>query len=140
VTSWLRASLFSVFGLLWLTGAVWLLLHWFFQVQTEFGTGPHPLQPGILIAHGLLGVVAVFLFGWMCGTHVASGWKRRVKRGSGISLIAALGLLTLTGFGTYYVTFELVMHANAWAHEVMGLAAVLPALLHWLPALRAPKS
>ena len=139
MTRWLRASLYSVFGLLWLTGALWLVLHWFFQVPTQFGASPHPLQPGVLIAHGLLGVVALFFLGWMSGTHVVSGWKRGGKRGSGTSLTAALAVLALTGFATYYLTSEPSMSADALAHEVVGLAAVLPTLLHWIPGARASK-
>lgn len=139
MTSWLRISLYSTLGLLFLSGSLWLVLHWFFQVQTEFGSSPHPLQPGILIAHGLLGILAVFVIGWASGAHVASQWKRGVNRTSGIAWIVVLGILTVTGFGTYYLTSEPIMHADALVHEVVGLAAVLPALLHWLPNGRAAK-
>lgn len=137
--SWLVTSLYSILGLLFLSGAGWLILHWFFQVPTQFGSAPHPLQPGILIVHGVLGIVAVFLVGWVAGAHVVTNWARKVSRGSGIAMIATLAILTVTGFGIYYLTAELVARVDAFVHEIVGLAGILPALIHWLPNRRAPK-
>ena len=38
----LRRALYAAFGLLWLTGCAWLVLHYFFRTAGEFGPTPHP--------------------------------------------------------------------------------------------------
>ena len=133
---WLRWSLYSSFGVLWLTGCAWLVLHYFFQRTTDFGTGPHPWQPGLLMIHGVLAAVAVFLFGWIAGSHIGGHWKRGVNRVSGILLIALIATLALTGLGGYYLTNESMRIGSAGFHEIAGILAAVPALLHWFVARR----
>ena len=40
--------------LLWLSGAAWLLLHYYGQVTGEFGPETNPLEPWFLRVHGLV--------------------------------------------------------------------------------------
>jgi hypothetical protein len=136
VPNWLRRSLYSSLGLLWLSGLAWLILHWFFTREGEFGPAPHPWQPKILVIHGVLAVVATFLFGWIAGSHVGAGWRRGAQRISGVSLISLLILLALTGLGSYYLTWDRARSANALLHEIAGVLAVVPALVHWATGRR----
>ena len=130
--TWLSRSMYCSFGVLWLTGCAWLVLHYFFQRATDFGTGPHPWQPGVLAIHGIVAAAAVFLFGWIAGSHIGAHWKRNVNRVSGILLIAFFAALALTGLGSYYLTGESIRSGTAAVHEMAGLLAVAPALIHWL--------
>ncbi len=143
MASWFRSSLFSSLGLLWVTGCVWLVLHYFFQVPTDFGTAPHPLQPSLIAVHGVLAIAAVFFFGWIAGTHVGDNWGRKMNRTTGIVLISLGVLLVLTGLGSYYLTSENLRPINAAIHEIAGVLAVVPALVHWLrnrrPVSRRPQ-
>jgi hypothetical protein len=129
--NWLRRCLYASLGLLWLSGLAWLILHLFFARAAEFGVTPHPWQPTILVIHGVLAAVATFLFGWIAGSHVGAGWRRGAQRISGISLIALLVVLALTGLGSYYLTWDGARAANSLAHEIAGVLAIVPALLHW---------
>ena len=138
--TWLRRSLYSSLGLLWLSGLAWLILHWFFARETEFGAAPHPWQPGILVVHGVLAVVATFLFGWIAGSHVGFNWRRGLQRVSGVVLIVLLAVLALTGLGNYYLTWDSARAANSLVHEAAGLLAIVPALVHWAVAKRAKSS
>ena len=138
--TWLRRALYSSLGFLWLSGIVWLILHWFFARQTEFGPVFHPWQPGILLIHGVLALVATFLFGWIAGSHVGFNWRRGLQRISGVSLIVLLAVLALTGLGNYYLTWDAARGVNALVHEGAGLLAIVPALLHWAVAKRADSS
>jgi hypothetical protein len=36
--NWLRRCLYASLGLLWLSGLAWLILHWFFAPEAEFGS------------------------------------------------------------------------------------------------------
>jgi hypothetical protein len=138
--TWLRRSLYSSLGFLWLSGIAWLILHWFFGRETEFGPAPHPWQPGILLIHGVLAVAATFLFGWIAGSHVGFNWRRGLQRISGVTLIVLLAVLALTGLGNYYLTWDTARAANSLLHEGAGLLALVPALLHWAVAKRADSS
>src|SRR5262245_45627271 len=103
MVTWLRRLVYAVFGALWLTGGVWLVLHFYFQRETEFGVEPHPWQPTLLMVHGLLALGAVFLFGWVAASHVDSYWSRKLNRITGILLITVVSVLALTGIANYYL-------------------------------------
>ncbi len=132
MAAWFRNSLYSSMALLWVTGCAWLVLHYFFQVRGEFGTTPHPMQPSLLVVHGVLALAAVFFFGWVAGSHVGELWWRRVNRTSGIALMTLLGVLTVTGVCGYYVTAERVRAGTSLVHQIAGALAIVPALVHWL--------
>jgi len=134
--NWLRRCLYASLGLLWLSGLAWLILHWFFAPEAEFGVALHPWQPRILVIHGVLAVVATFLFGWIAGSHVGAGWRRGAQRVSGILLIALLVVLALTGLGSYYLTWDGARAANSFMHEIAGMLAIVPALVHWATVRR----
>jgi uncharacterized membrane protein len=136
VPNWLRRSLYASLGLLWLSGLAWLILHLYFQREAEFGVAPHPWQPRLLVIHGVLAVVATFLFGWISGSHVGASWRRGAQRVSGISLIALLAVLALTGLGSYYLTGDGARAANSLLHEIAGVLAIVPALVHWATVRR----
>lgn len=127
----LRFTLYGVCGLLWLTGALWLMAHFLFPLRNEFGTLPNPAEPGLMRLHGVLAVVGVFLLGWIAAEHVPAGWTRALNRLSGLWLAAFAILLVASGYALYYSTGGL--HDGAAAvHEVLGIAALIAALAHWL--------
>lgn len=132
MNAWLRGTIYTSFGLLWLTGCAWLLLHFFFQSTTDFGTAPHPWQPCLMVVHGVLAVAAIFFFGWIVGSHLGEHWPRRANRASGIALIASVTLLAITGVAGYYLTFEPLRNTTALWHEAGGASALIPAVFHWL--------
>lgn len=134
--NWLRRSLYASLSLLWLSGVAWLILHFFFAREAQFGSVPHPWQPKILVIHGVLAVVATFLFGWIAGSHVGGGWRRGAQRVSGVLLIALLIVLALTGLGSYYLTWDGARAANSLVHEIAGVLAIVPALVHWASGRR----
>jgi len=132
MSAWLRRSLYSNLGLLWLTGCTWLVLHFFFQSATEFGSAPHPWEPRLLVVHGVLATLAIFFFGWIAGAHISDHWKRGFRRVSGIALLVLIALLALTGLASYYVTSEPLRAGSSLLHETAGAIAFVPALIHWL--------
>src|SRR5256885_13329221 len=127
MSAWLRRSLYSGFGLLWLTGGAWLTLHLFFPTTTEFGPAPHPWEPRLMVVHGIVALVVVFLFGWISGTHIGENWRPRLRRTSGIWLTALIALLSISGLANYYLTSETARSGTAAVHEILGVASLLPA-------------
>jgi hypothetical protein len=126
----LRLTIFAAFGVLWASGCVWLILHLFFEGQTQFGPTPNPWEPSVIRLHGWIAVAAVFLLGWITAKHISERWPQLRKRVSGLSLAGVLALLVISGYGLYYTTDRLHDMA-ATAHEILGTAVILIALTHW---------
>ena len=126
----LRAALFTSAALLWLSGALWVVLHFGFQQPTPFGPLPKPFEPVLLRAHGVLAVAGVFLLGWVTAAHLSE--RRNVGRNyhSGLVLAGTAALLVLSGYALYYTTGPL-NEVAARMHEYLGVASVLAALAHW---------
>jgi hypothetical protein len=126
----LRATVYGVAALLWLSGALWLVLHYVFPQSTPFGALPNPWEAPLMRVHGLIGVCAVFLIGWMMAAHVTVQWPSRRNRSSGLLLGAAALLLIVSGYALYYTTGS-PHDAAAVAHEAIGVLSPVAALAHW---------
>ncbi len=126
----LRTTLLGVCALLWLSGALWLLLHRVFPGRNEFGLLPNPWETPLLRVHGLVAVAAVFLFGWVGAGHIRVRWRQGVNRPSGLWLLGLAGVLVVSGYALDYTTAQ--PHAvAALVHEWLGLVSIIAALAHW---------
>ena len=114
---------------LWLSGAAWLLLHYYGQVQSEFGPETNPLEPWFLRIHGLVLIPALLGFGGLFVVHMPKGWNNRYQRYVGIALTTASAILILTGYMLYYVGDEGLRDWTSIIHWVLGLG--VPALFIW---------
>lgn len=127
----LRAAVFGLCALLWLTGVLWLVLHLSFEPRNEFGTLPHPWEPMLMRVHGLVAVAVVFVLGWLGASHIAARWRRARSRLSGWTLLSFATVLVVSGYALYYTIGA--VHAGAGlVHEWLGVAAIGAALAHWL--------
>jgi len=126
----LRSAVIVAFGALWLTGCLWLVLHFFFAQPSDFGAVENSWSPAILRIHGWIAVSGVFLLGWVTARHVSDRWPQMIKRASGISMATVAAILALTGYALYYTT-DRVHEAAGVAHEIIGVAGLLFALTHW---------
>lgn len=127
----LRLTLWAAFAALWASGCLWLVLHLGLEKQTEFGPVPSPWEAPVMRIHGWLALAGVFLLGWIGGSHVLERWPARRNRNSGLVLAATGALLVLSGYALYYTT-DRVQSVAALVHEVLGGAAILLALVHWV--------
>lgn len=126
-----RAVVYVVVGMLWATGAAWLLLHEFLQRSGPFGSTPHPLEPAVLTAHGVLAILAMYLLGWVSARHALRWWLRGLRRWSGGTLAGLLMLLVVSGFALFFVSDDAWQRYAAVVHEVFGLGVLLIAIPHW---------
>ncbi|HVW71002.1 MAG TPA: hypothetical protein VHB68_18615 [Steroidobacteraceae bacterium] len=126
----LRRAIYLVCALLWVSGCAWLILHFEFPVRTDFGPAPNPWEPSLLRLHGWVAVPMVFLLGWVTADHISDRWHHSRNRLSGFSLAGFALLLTVSGYALYYTTDRLHDIA-AVTHEVLGVMAIVFALLHW---------
>jgi hypothetical protein len=124
-----RAWLQLTFGVLFVSGAVWLCLHSFGVSGGEFGPHTHPLQPWCLRVHGATAMLFLVILGSLLRGHVRGAWKLRRNRFTGAVLIAFNAALVLTGYGLYYAGGEELRPWISRIHWVAGLAT--PAIIAW---------
>lgn len=119
-----KTMLYAGLALLWASGVLWLLFHYFFQVESDFGPEPHALENWWLRLHGLAAMLALVLLGSLAPNHMKLAWTRGKNRRTGLPMLAVWGWLAATGYALYYFSSD----ANA---------AWLP-LLHWALGLSLP--
>ncbi len=135
-----RLALYGVGLGLWLSGALWLIFHYFLVRQTPFGPSPHPLEHWSLSLHGLFAFAALGMFGFLWGTHIVGGWESKRRRISGSLLFLTVSELAVTGYLLYYPPTEGSLPAIALLHWGVGLPTLLSFLIHrfWRGATRRP--
>jgi hypothetical protein len=125
-----RNTVYAVGAGLWLTGVIWLILHYFMQRQTEFGTQPHPMEFWSRATHALFGFAAIWTLGLLWGAHVVGAWKVQRHRISGAVVFAILAWLIGTGFLLYYLSSDELISTVSLLHWTVGLVLPIPFLLH----------
>ena len=119
-------------GFLWITGAAWLLLHYFGQIEGPFGPAPNPLLPWFLRGHGLALIPALLGLGGLFVVHFPKGWPHRRQRYVGLALGVLLGLLIVSGYLLYYVGGDAPRRWSSLVHWSLGLATPLVFIWHYL--------
>lgn len=125
---WVRWTVYACGVACALSGAGWLLLHQFVQVDGAFGPEPHPLEHPALVLHGVAAAAMLWTFGLVWLAHVRRAWGRRTNRRSGGTLVALLAWLAVSGLGLYYLADERWRQVASIGHWALGLFAVA-----WLP-------
>ena len=131
---WQEWSIYLGFGLLFASGAAWLLLDWFVRITGEFGPEHHPAQHWAIVIHGIAAYVFVATLGSLVPVHIKLGWMLGANRWSGSALAGTLLLLSLTALGLYYASDDLWRSWTSIVHWSFGLLALLAILLHVLRA------
>lgn len=115
---------YAAFTLLWTSGALWLLFHYFFRVEGDFGPTAHPLEAWWLRLHGLMAMLALLAIGSLATHHMRLAWSRRKNLRTGLPMLVLTAWLAATGYALYYFASD-------------DNAAWLP-LLHWIAGLALP--
>ncbi len=116
-----RLAVYATLSGVWLSGAVWLLLHFAFARPGAFGLLRNPLEPECLAVHGAFAFAALVLVGWLWAGHWPSGWQSRRSRISGVAMVAGIGLLCVSGYLLYYLGGEGSRTAASELHWGIGL-------------------
>ena len=96
-----RRLFYIVFGVLWGSGRLWLLIEWF--KDPELGAARTLLQTISMKVHGATMLVYVALLGTLIA-HIRRGTALKANRLSGFTMIALNGVLALSGWLLYYVS------------------------------------
>jgi hypothetical protein len=122
---WVYASAILLFG----TGALWLVFHYFVHVHGEFGERPHALEVWWLRLHGASALLMCIVLGSLLPVHIRRGWHQRKNLTPGITMAVIALLLVISGYALYYFGTEETRPWISLFHWVIGLGT--PALLIW---------
>ncbi len=111
-----------------LSGAGWLVAH--YLLRSPAGAGPHPAEPWLMRVHGAAVIGFLVVFGALLPGHVLQNWRQRVNRYSGLTVVVAVSLLALSGYGLYYLVDERQRAVTSALHWVVGLGASAALVLH----------
>ncbi len=124
---WHRRAIYSLTGLLVVSGLAWLAVSYLLVAPDEPVPGPHPLAGLLLEIHGITAYTAVAIYGLVGHAHIRTGWRAPPMRTLGLWLCVTIVLLVVTGLGFYYVASENAVPVLRWIHLAVGM--LLPCVL-----------
>lgn len=122
---WQRNATHLVLAICALSGVVFLLK------QSVGLWGGRDGAHDVLIIHGVSAAFALMAFGAVLPAHIRISWIAKRNITSGLSMLAVMGALMLTGLLLYYGAEESRDFAEL-THEVIGFAAIAVFPLHIL--------
>jgi hypothetical protein len=124
-----RRWLYFFASLLWLSGLAWLFAHYALRSSDPLA-GPHPSEPWWLRVHGAAVMGFLVAFGALLPGHIGRGWRQGLNLGSGLAMLVAAAILTLSGYGLYYVVSDEWRSWTSLLHWTVGLASAPALALH----------
>ena len=116
----------------WISGAAWLVVHYWLEPQDAMGLQASAAGPWWLKLHGAFAFLAIWTGGLVWGLHVVKAWHRRRHRWSGGILTGLLLLLIVSGYLLYYVAEERARQGTSLLHWILGLLIPIAYLAHRL--------
>ena len=120
-----RLTIYAFGGVLWASGVLWLVLDQFFTRQEQFGRTPHPLEPPVLLIHGVLAIAGTYALGWISARHVLQWWTAGLRRWSGALFASLIVALSVSGFALFFVSDDQWQRVLKLTHESLGVAIIL---------------
>lgn len=133
-----RQALYAVFALLWASGALWLIFHYFLRLSGDFGDRAHPLEIWWLRLHGLIVFAMLVGVGSVLPVHARQAWKLRRNRASGLAMQIVFLWLAATGYALYYFASDDNQDWLALLHWAVGLPLPLMITFHVRRGRRRP--
>jgi hypothetical protein len=129
---WHRRCVYASWALLILSGAAWLLARYYLRPVGQFGETIHPLEPWAMKVHGAAAMAVLFFLGSLLNGHIRRALKSGRNLATGWSMVVAMVVLIVTGFGLYYVAGEGGRTVWSVVHWIAGLGAAALSIVHVL--------
>jgi hypothetical protein len=129
LSGWHQTYVYATGTVLALSGALWLLFHYFVRIPGQFGDTSHVLEYWWLRIHGISAAAFLIGFGSVLPGHVRRAWAGRRNRISGASFVSLLVLLMATGYALYYTADDGARALLSVLHWGVGLG--IPVLMAW---------
>lgn len=117
-------------GGVWLTGAVWLVAHYFLIVDGPFGPSPHPLEFWSRASHGAFSFASLWLLGLLWTVHIPAGWRSLRRRWTGSLTLGVSAWLVVSGYLLYYLGSDELISTITLLHWTVGLVSLVIFVLH----------
>ncbi len=118
-----------ILALAFLTGTAWIALHY-----GPVDDGPdgawRPAEAWTLRLHGAAAMASLVAFGSLLAQHVPTAWRLRRNLASGISMLACMAALAVTGWLLYYASGEATRAWSSYLHMAIGGAGPLGLFWH----------
>jgi small-conductance mechanosensitive channel len=122
-----RLALYGIFGVLFVSGVVWLLADRMKYNADADSDMWQQIATFLLSVHGGSAMVALMMLGALGPMHVQRAWRAKTNRMTGIASVALYGLLIVTAFGLYYLGSDAIRPWISYVHIAFGLA--VPAVI-----------
>jgi hypothetical protein len=93
----------------------------------------------VTASHAFASAISLVLFGALTVIHMRQGWRKRLRRKSGVSLSVSFGLLFLTSLGIYYLGDETMSSVARLSHTAFGILVLPIYIWHFLNRLHPSK-
>ncbi len=123
----MNAWFYGVFGILFFSGVMWLIVHYFGPEQEFVET--HPLGPWLLRIHGAAAMAALVVLGVLIPTHIRTGWSQKRNQSVALVLITLCVLMVISGYGLYYCGDDVFRSWISGFHNTAG--CLMPVILLW---------
>lgn len=120
---------YTVFGVLFFSGLIWLVLHYFGGESTEFDGPLSSVKPQLLRIHGAAAFVSLVVLGALVPTHMQRAWAQERNRLTAFVMVALCILMVASGYGLYYCGSDILRSGISGFHSVTGI--LLPLALVW---------
>lgn len=127
---WHRRCIYTSFLVLLLSGAAWLAARYFMRPVGQFGETIHPIEPWAMKLHGAATMAMLFFMGSLMNNHIRRALRSGRNLVSGWMMLVTMLLLTLTGFGLYYLASESDRPLWSRIHWIVGLGLVVLIIAH----------
>ena len=82
------------------------------------------------VVHSLTGFLSMGLLGALIPLHIRLGWRRRINRFSGCTLLIIFALLLFSAIGIYYIGNPDLSRFVSLFHTLVGLTLILFFIWH----------
>jgi len=124
-----RFLFYIAFGALFITGVVWLFVHYAGQGREEFSDGYEWLKPWSLRIHGAAAMITLTMLGFLIPKHMQPAWRQRRNRTTAVVMFTIVMVMIVTGYGLYYCGDEGWRSWLSGCHSAAGL--LFPLILIW---------